>query len=219
MLFRSLVASIDAYGILQSIVVEYRETSNKTFDLVCVSGHRRLEALRKSERKEKIPAKLVMFNRKGASVGIALSENVNRQNLHFIELADSYLFLHENEEMTPRTLAERFDKNERTVSTYLKMAKWPNEIKNIILENQDIFPLRYIWDNFAKKNVSKGQILRMLKMKLNKPSKDSSSQSKSSKPKSKIERMKKLDSYFLSQEISSDLRSEIIKALEFLKLI
>ena len=99
------------------------------------------------------------------------------------------------------------------------MAAWSPEIKSIILDNPQVFSLRYIWDNFAKKSVAEGQILRILKTKLSRSSNSHSEASTVSKPKAKLERKKKLKGYFAEENISEELQQGIVKALEFLKLL
>ena len=212
--FKQLVESIRQFGILQSIIVEYREKNHKEYDLVCVSGHRRLAALKEANTNEKIPAKLIMFSRKGASTSIALSENVNRQNLHFIELADTYQSLIKNEEMTVPDIVKLFDKNERTVKRYLTMASWSDEIKDLILDNSEIFPLRYIWDHFISRKKSESEILAELKEKLCKPS-----DKVSTKITLKDKRRLKLNKYYSDNKTNQSLKKEVEKVLKYLNLI
>ena len=212
--FKQLVESIRQFGILQSIIVEYREKNHKEYDLVCVSGHRRLAALKEANTLEKIPAKLIMFDRKGASTSIALSENVNRQNLHFIELADTYHSLIENEEMSVSDIVKLFDKNERTVKRYLTMASWNDKIKKLILDNTETFPLRYVWDHFISRKKTEDEILAELQSKLKQPSIE-----KVARTSAKQKRKLKLEKYYAENKVNSAMKKELEKVLRYLNLI
>lgn len=216
--FLQLVSSIKRHGVLQSIVVEYREIDNENYELVCVAGHRRLAALKVLSSKEKIPIKLVEFKREGGSTSIALSENVNRKDLHFIEVAETYLYLSENEGLDLSDIAERYHQGSRTVSRYLKMAKWNDEIKSLILENPDCFSLKYVWDNFVLRERTDGQILNLLKRKLVK-GQDTTQEKTSGKQVTREKRLKKLSSYYKSNKMNKKTQEAIEGALKYLNLL
>jgi len=216
--FLQLVSSIKRHGVLQSIVVEYKEIDNEKYELICVAGHRRLAALKVLGSQDKIPIKLVEFKRQGGSTSIALSENVNRKDLHFIEIAETYLYLSENEGLDLSDIADRFHQGNRTVSRYLKMARWSNEIKGIILDNQDCFSLKYIWDNFVLRDRTEGQILNLLKRKLSK-SQSESPEKLPNKQATREKRLKKLSSYYKSNKMNKKTQEAIEGALKYLNLL
>ena len=218
--FQQLVESVKKYGILQSVVLEFRQIDHSKYELICVAGHRRIEAVKHLDLDIKIPSLLIKVDRKGATAGVALSENINRKNLHFIEVADTYHTLKHSEGMPEEEISKIFDRNLRTVSTYLKMAMWPSEAKNLILDNTDVFPLRYIWDNFAKKTVSDGQLLRQLKVRLKKYRQaDSKENVKKTSQSSKSKRATNLKKYFSEKGTSKNIQKEITDALLYLKLL
>jgi len=218
--FQQLVESIKKYGILQSVVLEFRQIDHEKYELICVAGHRRIEAVKHLDLDIKIPSLLIKVDRKGATAGVALSENINRKSLHFIEVADTYYKLKHSEGMPEEEISKIFDRNLRTVSTYLKMAQWPNDAKCLILDNPEVFPLRYIWDNFAKKTVSDGQLLRLLKGKLKKHRQaEPKEKEKKPTPTSKSKRSASLKKYFSEKGTSKNIQKEIIEALNYLKLL
>lgn len=216
--FKQLVDSIKTHGLLQSLVVEFRQKDHENYEFICVAGHRRLAALKLLKYTDKVPVKFMHFHRKGASSNIALTENVIRKELHFIELADVYFHLNKNEDLTPAAIAEKFDKSKRTVEYYLKMGKWPEEIKSKIYSNKDLFPLRYVWDNYVLKKKDNNQIIRSIAARI---------KNRDAKPEESVEqkltikdkRMQSLQSYYKSNKISKTIQDEITKALKHIKII
>ena len=216
--FKQLVESIKIHGVLQSIVVEFREEDTEKYSLVCIAGNRRLAALKQSGIKEKIPAKLISPKRPGVSLLVALSENVNRKDLHFIEVADTYKAIQEHEGLNPKEIASRFDKSEKTVDRYLKVAGWSDEIKALILDNTDVFNFSFVKENYIDKKKTEGQILISIRKKIEAKTKNKTL-SKQTRQGARTQRKRKLFDYFESKNLKPDYRTEIEKALEHLGLL
>ena len=89
--FKNLLESIKKFGLLQSLVVEYRESevNPNGYELICVAGHRRLTAA-KILNIEKVPCLIHQYNDLSDRTGIALSENLNREGLYCLDIADGY---------------------------------------------------------------------------------------------------------------------------------
>lgn len=166
--FMMLRESIKEHGILQNIVVEFTQLDHEKFRLKCVSGHRRLEALHDLEKNKEVFTHLdettneITFNPfevpvqfisgelssgENKSKQIALSENVHRKDLHFVEIADTYLKIMELEGLSIDELAARFDISKKSVNRYLKLAKhFPEDSKIKIIEHPEAFPFQYLKD-------------------------------------------------------------------------
>ena len=217
--FEQLVLSISENGLMQNLVVEFRQLDSEKYDLVCIAGHRRLAALRQLDYRKEIPVKVISPKRKGATKSLALSENVNRQNLHFIELADTYATL-KFEGMSEEDIAKRFDKGVTTVKRYIKMANWNEEIKGLIFENKAEFGIKYIWDNFVVKKKTQGQILTALKTKLKKSSQiEDTPDSQKPKQPPKVKRALKLKQFYKEKKVAPSVQKRIEEALNFLGLM
>lgn len=214
--FKLLVTSIEKYGILQSIVVEYREINPHQYDLICISGHRRLAALKSSNQTTKsIAAKIVQFRRAGASAGLALSENINREDLTFMDVAEGYNVALSESNMSKQDLAEIFEKNERTVDRYLTIGKWPKEAKELVRENPQIFTARVLLKDFAAKSYLKNEekLINDLSNRLN--------QNKTSFKEDRWKKnQEKLNQYYeKNMHLSDSTKASIKEALQYFKLI
>ncbi len=220
--FLRLVESIKKYGVLENIVAELRINSKENgYRLVCVAGHRRILAALAAQSITKIPCLLQSYKHKGDHIGAALAENLNREDLHCLDIADGYKGLIQAG-WTEDDLSNHFCRDIRTVRHYLKMAGWSDEIKNMFRENPQIFSTRLIMRQFAYKKFAnaselKASIKAMLAPKIKeKSSKKISNNALPNKKDIKNE----LKAYLLKQNLLSDLiKEEITKAFAELKLI
>ena len=147
--FLQLVESIKKYGIIQSIVIEFRDKHQDDFELICVAGHRRLEAA-KQIGIEKIPCLIQQYNNPSDRTGIALAENLNREGLYSLDIAEGYAelkILGWDEEV----IASHFERDIRTIKRYLNISSWPEDVKKIVRENSSKFPNSIIMKKFALK--------------------------------------------------------------------
>ena len=124
-----LSASIKEYGILQPINV--RKIGESGFELV--SGERRLRAS-KLAGMSYIPAIIIEVVEQDSAI-IALIENLQREDLNFIEEAEGYHNLINDHGMTQEELAKKVGKKQSTIANKLRLLKLNKNIKKTILEN------------------------------------------------------------------------------------
>ena len=161
--FFQLMSSIKKEGILQNLVVEVRKVPE--FKLICTSGQRRL-IIAKMLGIEKVQCLIKPQTNNSDSLARSLDENILRENLSPLDLAESYYTLL-NEGWDLEKIAERYDKDSRTIQYYINIAKFPEEAKNIIKENQNVFSLRMLMNEFAKKKwLSSDKLIEGLKLKI-----------------------------------------------------
>ncbi len=226
--FLRLVESIKRYGVLENVVAELRINSKESdYRLVCIAGHRRILAAIAAQTVTKVPCLLQSFKQKGDHVGAALAENLNREDLHCLDVADGYKELI-NSGWTEDELASHFCRDIRTVKHYLKMAGWTNEVKDLFRQHPSVFSTRVIMRQFAYrkfasstelKNSIKG--LLVPKAKVVKPRKKVVIATVNAVPAFDKKAMKnELKSYLAKQDVlSSVIKEEITRAFVELKLI
>lgn len=123
-----LSQSIRSYGIIQPISV--RQLKEDSYELI--AGERRLRASELAELLE-IPAIVVDYRDKESAI-IALMENLQREDLNFIEEAEGYNNLILDHGFTQQEIAEKMGKNQSTVANKLRLLKLPEDIKRSLLE-------------------------------------------------------------------------------------
>lgn len=124
-----LSQSIKTYGVIQPISV--RQINEESFELV--SGERRLRATEMAKI-DSIPAIVVDFKDRDSAV-IALIENLQREDLNFIEEAEGYYNLINDHGFTQQQLAEKLGKNQSTIANKLRILRLPKDIKKALIEN------------------------------------------------------------------------------------
>ena len=125
-----LSASIKAYGILQPISV--RRIGEDRYELI--AGERRLKAARLAELKT-IPAIINDNYTDADSAILAIIENLQREDLNFMEEAEGYANLIEDHGFTQQSLAERIGKNQSTIANKLRILRLETNVKKRLLEN------------------------------------------------------------------------------------
>ncbi len=154
--FQELVESIKREGLLQNLIVDVRNGDTGTY-LSCVSGQRRLLAA-KVAGVEKAVCLLKQYG-EGDRVSIGLTENLVRQDLHCLDVADGYAELRRSG-WTEEEIADRFERGQRTIHRYLLIASWPEEVKQQIRKYQDIFTTRVIFNNFVSRGFANNEELK-----------------------------------------------------------
>lgn len=124
-----LSQSIKSYGIIQPISV--RRLANNSYELV--AGERRLRASELADL-EKVPVIIVDF-RDRESAMMALIENLQREDLNFIEEAEGYNNLVKDHGFTQQDLAEKIGKSQSTIANKVRLLKLPEEIQKTLIEN------------------------------------------------------------------------------------
>lgn len=125
-----LAQSIKLYGIIQPLSI--RKLGSENYELV--AGERRLRAAKKLGLNE-VPAIIIDITDKD-SAAIALLENLQREDLNFIEEAEAYHNLIKDHSYTQEQLAEVIGKKQSTIANKLRLLKLDMETRNIILENK-----------------------------------------------------------------------------------
>lgn len=205
--FKNLCESIHKYGLLENIVAELKISDDgKKYELVCISGHRRLTALKMLGMTAKIPC-LIKQYKPDDRIGVALSENLNREDLSYLDIADGYSKL-KHHGWSDDDLARHFERNKKTIALYLRLAELPDDIKNLIRENQEKLSLATIFQQVLAKNKTPGDIRKAINRKI--------TTEKPIAKKSKNETIKeKLDEFFILEETQEDMKQTIISAFQY----
>jgi len=126
-----LAQSIRIHDVIQPITVT--RIQHKKFRLI--AGERRLRAARIAGLKD-IPAYIRQADDRQL-LELALTENLQREDLNAIETALSYRRLMEECELTQEQVAERIGKDRTTVTNYLRLLKLPPDIQ-VAVRNGEI---------------------------------------------------------------------------------
>lgn len=124
-----LAQSIKINGIIQPLSV--RRFGENKYELV--AGERRLRAAKFLGLK-KVPAIVLDISDKD-SAAIALLENLQREDLNFMEEAQAYSNLIKEHSYTQEKLAETIGKKQSTIANKLRLLKLSNEIRDKVLKN------------------------------------------------------------------------------------
>jgi len=121
-----LAQSIKTYGLLQPVVV--RRVAN-AYQLI--AGERRLLACRFLGWTT-INA-LIREASDSAMATIALIENLQRENLNYLEEAEGYRKLLEDFHLTQEVIAQRLGKSQSTIANKLRLLKLPEKVRELLL--------------------------------------------------------------------------------------
>lgn len=123
-----LAESIKHMGLIQPISVR------KVDDLYeIIVGERRFRAVKLAGMKE-IPVIVTEITDEQSAI-MALIENIQRQDLNFIEEAEALSTLLEKHGFTQKILAEKIGKNQSTVSNKLRVLGLPDDVKDLLVSN------------------------------------------------------------------------------------
>lgn len=121
--------SIRQYGVIQPVTV--RKISPTLYELI--AGERRLRAS-KCAGLDKIPAIVVEMS-DGDSAAAALVENLQREDLTFMEEAEAYSSLIALHGFTQEHIALKLGKSQSAVANKLRLLRLPESVKVSISEN------------------------------------------------------------------------------------
>jgi len=127
---KELANSIEKHGLLQPIVVRVNE--EKKYELI--AGERRLKAFQQLE-KERIPAIVKTIDDQDSAI-LAMIENVQRDNLHFFEIASGYASLINEFNLTQNDLVEYVGKSQSTIANKLRLLKLDPNCMQLIMEHE-----------------------------------------------------------------------------------
>jgi ParB family chromosome partitioning protein len=127
---QELAQSIQDYGQLAPIILKQGEESGA---YILVAGERRYRA-HQLLGKDEIYAILT----EGDVDEVSLIENIHRQDLHPLELAESFQRLMEKHAWNQEELAQVMRKNRRTINEVLRLNRLPDEIKEQCRNSTDV---------------------------------------------------------------------------------
>ena len=122
--------SIQEYGVLQPIIL--KKNRDGTYGII--AGERRFRAASLAGL-EKIPAVIKNADEKDAAF-IALVENIQRENLSYIEEAYAYRNLIDEYNLSQGEIAQRVGKTQSTISNKIRILSLPADIQKALLENK-----------------------------------------------------------------------------------
>jgi ParB family chromosome partitioning protein len=125
-----LAQSIRQYGIIQPITI--RRLTEESYELI--AGERRLRAA-KLAGFDYIPA-IIMNTLEEDSAIMAMIENLQRENLHYLEEAKGYASLIEDHDFTQEELAMKLGKSQSTIANKLRILKLSNEVKDVLIRER-----------------------------------------------------------------------------------
>ncbi len=124
-----LAQSIRTYGLLQPVILTAVQD-----EYFLVAGERRYLACKKLGW-QGIPA-LIRNYQHSSMATVALIENLQRENLNYLEEAEGYKRLMETFKLTQEVLAQRLGKSQSAIANKLRLLKLPGEIKELIKEGK-----------------------------------------------------------------------------------
>lgn len=210
--FRDLKNSIASAGVLQPAVVELRELNDSNdYELVAVSGHRRILAC-KELGLEKIKAELKQYDDFAKRTEHALIENLMREDLHALDVAEGYVDLLENG-WDENAISERFSKDKKYVKNILKVGQWPTQAKEIVREHPEKFSMRILCNKFSKRKWENDEELLSS---LNEHCGISTDGERVPQKISNLKTRNKLNEFFATNKLSSKDKDLVEKALQYI---
>lgn len=124
---KELARSIEAHGMIQPLTV--MQDDDGGYQLI--AGERRLRAA-KLLGQDKIPAVIREFSDQEMAE-IALIENLQRKDLHFLEEARAYKTLLNRFSLTQQELAESLGRSQSTVANKLRLLNLPENVREKVI--------------------------------------------------------------------------------------
>lgn len=122
--------SIKEFGILQPLILKKEPAG----EYMLIAGERRLRAAAMAGL-EKVPA--IIRDATEEEIGmIALVENIQRENLGYIEEAKAYKHLMEKYGLSQFELSEKIGKNQSTISNKIRILNLPEDIQESLTANK-----------------------------------------------------------------------------------
>ena len=124
---KELAASIDEKGVVQPIIV--RSLGHDKYEVI--AGERRLRASRLAGLAE-VPA-IVKEVDDAEAMALALTENIQREDLNVIEMARAYSIMLDQFDITQEELAQALGKSRSAVTNIIRLLQLPQEIQEHVL--------------------------------------------------------------------------------------
>ncbi|KUO62269.1 DNA-binding protein [bacterium BRH_c32] len=125
-----LKKSILENGLIQPITVR---RVNSHYELV--SGERRLRACKDIGYKD-IPAYIIKVDTKEAMLALSLIENIQREELNPIEIANAYRRLMDECSLTQEEIADKVGKDRSTITNSIRLLKLPAEVQSALIKEE-----------------------------------------------------------------------------------
>ncbi len=126
-----LKKSILENGLIQPITV--RRGGPKGYELI--SGERRLRSCQEIGYST-IPAYIIKVESKEAMVALSLIENIQREKLNAIEVAEAYNRLMTECDLSQEEIADRVGKDRTTVTNSLRLLKLPEPVQKALVKDE-----------------------------------------------------------------------------------
>jgi len=123
---KELAESFKTNGIIQPLVVKENGGA-----FVIIAGERRFRAARMAGL-EKVPVLVMDDVDDRRMLELALVENLQRENLNAVEVAEAYRMLIDKCGLTQKELAEKVGKSRTAVTNIIRLLSLPDSIKNMI---------------------------------------------------------------------------------------
>jgi len=123
-----LSASIAQYGVLQPLLVSPTEDGR----YLLIAGERRLRASRMAKLTE-VPVIISDYTNQQIAE-IALIENLQREDLHFLEEAEGYEQLMEQFHLTQEAMAARVGKKQSTIANKLRLLRLSPAVRKVLVD-------------------------------------------------------------------------------------
>ncbi len=123
-----LAASIAQYGVLQPLLVAPAEDGR----YLLIAGERRLRAS-KMAKLEEVPVIVSEYTTQQIAE-IALIENLQREDLHFLEEAEGYEQLMNQFHLTQEAMATRVGKKQSTIANKLRLLRLTANVRKVLNE-------------------------------------------------------------------------------------
>jgi ParB/RepB/Spo0J family partition protein len=160
--FASLVDSVRENGIRQNIIVDLQDADEAHYRLVVVAGQRRVLAGKQAGLRQ-VAALILRMGGRSERLLEGLAENLLREDLHCLDQAEAYAALIE-EGWTQEQIAEKFDRRQRTILKFLRLARYPQKARDFIRANRELFTTSLLLNHFVARNwKSENELLRSLR--------------------------------------------------------
>ena len=126
---KELSESIAQYGVLQPLLVAPAENGK----YLLIAGERRLRASRMAKLQE-VPVIISEYTSQQIAE-IALIENLQREDLHYLEEAEGYEQLMEQFHLTQEAMAARVGKKQSTIANKLRLLRLSAEVRKLLVDN------------------------------------------------------------------------------------
>lgn len=129
---QELVDSVKVQGVIVPLIVTPRDGGQ---NFILVAGERRLRAA-KAAGLVAVPCRIIEGLDDRAILEISLVENLQREDLNAIELAEGYRRLIEDLNYTQQDVAERVGKDRATVANTLRLLSLPRPVVEMVVDGK-----------------------------------------------------------------------------------